>query len=69
MAQATDQKEALTKSSMCSRWSDFIEFPQERSSLNLVSLDGSLYAVGGFALMPTEDNEEYKPTEMNDIWK
>ncbi|XP_048866237.1 kelch-like protein 40a isoform X1 [Brienomyrus brachyistius] len=51
------------------KWSDFTEFPQERSSLNLVSLDGSLYAVGGFALMPTENNEEHKPTEMNDIWK
>lgn len=51
------------------RWSDFVAFPQERSSLNLVSLAGSLYAVGGFAMMPLEDSEEIIPKEMNDIWK
>ncbi|KAJ8337222.1 hypothetical protein SKAU_G00384420 [Synaphobranchus kaupii] len=33
-------------------WSEFVDFPQERSSLNLVSMGGSLYAVGGFAMMP-----------------
>lgn len=51
------------------RWSDFVPFPQERSSLNLVSLAGSLYAVGGFAMMPLEDSEEVLPKEMNDIWR
>ncbi|XP_013855312.1 kelch-like protein 40b [Austrofundulus limnaeus] len=50
-------------------WSDFEPFPQERSSLNLVSLAGSLYAVGGFAMMPLEDSEEILPKEMNDIWR
>lgn len=51
------------------RWSDFEPFPQERSSLNLVSLAGSLYAVGGFAMMPLEDSDEILPKEMNDIWR
>ncbi|KAG7224914.1 hypothetical protein INR49_014830 [Caranx melampygus] len=51
------------------KWSDFTEFPQERSSLNLVSLAGSLYAVGGFAMMPLEDSDEVVPKEMNDIWR
>lgn len=51
------------------RWSDFVEFPQERSSLNLVSLAGLLYAVGGFAMMPLEDSDELLPKEMNDIWR
>lgn len=54
---------------ICSRWSDFLEFPQERSSLGLVSLGDSLYAVGGFAMMPAEDSEEFIPKEMNDIWR
>ncbi|KAI4806328.1 hypothetical protein KUCAC02_017157 [Chaenocephalus aceratus] len=44
-------------------------FPQERSSLMLVSLAGQLYAVGGFAMMPLEDSEEILPKEMNDIWR
>lgn len=44
-------------------------FPQERSSLNLVSLAGSLYAIGGFAMMPLEDSDEIIPKEMNDIWR
>nr|XP_046227135.1 kelch-like protein 40b [Scatophagus argus] len=51
------------------KWSDSVAFPQERSSLNLVSLDGSLYAVGGFAMMPLEDSDEIVPKEMNDIWR
>lgn len=51
------------------KWSDFVAFPQERSSLNLVSLLGSLYAVGGFAMMPLEDSDEIVPKEMNDIWR
>ncbi|XP_010765451.1 kelch-like protein 40b [Notothenia coriiceps] len=50
-------------------WSDFVAFPQERSSLMLVSLAGQLYAVGGFAMMPLEDSEEILPKEMNDIWR
>ncbi|KAG7455528.1 hypothetical protein MATL_G00257650 [Megalops atlanticus] len=50
-------------------WSDFAEFPQERSSLSLVSMAGSLYAIGGFAMMPSETSDELVPTEMNDIWK
>lgn len=44
-------------------------FPQERSSLSLVSMAGSLFAVGGFAIMPLENSEEVVPREMNDIWR
>nr|XP_057916322.1 kelch-like protein 40b [Doryrhamphus excisus] len=51
------------------KWSDFETFPQERSSLNLVSLAGLLYAVGGFAMMPLEDSEDVIPKEMNDVWR
>nr|XP_033494554.1 kelch-like protein 40b [Epinephelus lanceolatus] len=51
------------------KWSDFVAFPHERSSLNLVSLAGLLYAVGGFAMMPLEDSDETVPKEMNDIWR
>ncbi|XP_029384792.1 kelch-like protein 40b [Echeneis naucrates] len=51
------------------KWSDFVAFPQERSSLNLVSLAGSLYAVGGFGMMPLEDSDELVPKEMNDVWR
>nr|XP_020457863.1 kelch-like protein 40 [Monopterus albus] len=51
------------------KWSDCGVFPQERSSLNLVSLAGSLYAVGGFGMMPLEDSDEVIPKEMNDIWR
>ncbi|XP_055058271.1 kelch-like protein 40a [Misgurnus anguillicaudatus] len=50
-------------------WSEFVEFPQERSSLNLIQLGGCLYAVGGFAMMPNEETEKMEPTEMNDIWR
>uniref|UniRef100_A0A146ZLM0 Kelch 40-like protein n=1 Tax=Fundulus heteroclitus TaxID=8078 RepID=A0A146ZLM0_FUNHE len=51
------------------KWSDFEPFPQERSSLNLVSLAGFLYAVGGFAMIPLEDSDEILPKEMNDVWR
>lgn len=51
------------------RWSDFVAFPHERSSLNLVSLAGSLYAIGGFAMVPLEDSDDFVPKEMNDIWR
>ncbi|KAM4606766.1 kelch-like protein 40b [Polymixia lowei] len=51
------------------KWSDFVEFPQERSSPSLVSVAGSLYAVGGFAMMPVEDSDDMVPKEMNDIWR
>ncbi|XP_034559274.1 kelch-like protein 40a [Notolabrus celidotus] len=51
------------------KWSDFTEFPQERSSLNLISMGGFLYALGGFAMMPSETSEEPVPTEMTDIWR
>uniref|UniRef100_UPI003AADE16B kelch-like protein 40a n=1 Tax=Centroberyx gerrardi TaxID=166262 RepID=UPI003AADE16B len=51
------------------KWSEFTEFPQERSSLSLVSMGGFLYAVGGFAMMPSDTSEEPAPTEMTDIWR
>ncbi|KAG7524233.1 kelch 40 [Solea senegalensis] len=52
------------------KWSDFTVFPQERSSLNLVSLAGRLYALGGFAMFPLEDSEsDFVPKEMNDVWR
>ncbi|KAM3850007.1 kelch-like protein 40a [Diretmus argenteus] len=50
-------------------WSEFTEFPQERSSLSLMSMGDELYAVGGFAMMPSETSEEPAPTEMTDIWR
>lgn len=50
-------------------WSDFVEFPQGRSSLSLASVGGTLYAVGGFAMMPGEGDEELIPQEMTDIWR
>ncbi|KAK2859510.1 hypothetical protein Q5P01_004130 [Channa striata] len=51
------------------KWSEFAPFPQERSSVNLVSSAGVLFAVGGFAMMPLEDSDEVAPKEMNDIWR
>lgn len=51
-----------------SRWAPFEAFPQERSSLSLVSLAGTLYAIGGFATLETESGE-LVPTELNDIWR
>ncbi|KAI4544120.1 hypothetical protein MG293_004386 [Ovis ammon polii] len=50
------------------RWEVMTEFPQERSSISLVSLAGSLYAIGGFAMIQLE-SKEFAPTEVNDIWK
>lgn len=50
------------------RWEPFAEFPQERSSVNLVSTGGSLYAVGGFAMIEME-NKEVAPTEITDVWQ
>ncbi|XP_069396956.1 BBSome complex member BBS5 isoform X2 [Delphinus delphis] len=50
------------------KWEVMTEFPQERSSIGLVSLAGSLYAIGGFAMIQLE-SKEFAPTEVNDIWK
>ncbi|XP_063069651.1 kelch-like protein 41a [Engraulis encrasicolus] len=50
------------------KWEEFPEFPQERSSLNVVSSGGSLFTVGGFTLLET-DNKEVAPTEIADIWQ
>nr|XP_061826283.1 kelch-like protein 41b [Nerophis lumbriciformis] len=50
------------------KWEPFAEFPQERSSLNLVTAGGALYAVGGFAMIQTE-NKEVAPTEVTDVWQ
>ncbi|XP_069472262.1 kelch-like protein 41 [Ambystoma mexicanum] len=50
------------------KWDSIPEFPQERSSINLVSMGGSLYAIGGFAMVQLE-SQEYAPTEVNDVWK
>uniref|UniRef100_F7EJJ0 BBSome complex member BBS5 n=1 Tax=Callithrix jacchus TaxID=9483 RepID=F7EJJ0_CALJA len=50
------------------KWDVMTEFPQERSSISLVSLAGSLYAIGGFAMIQLE-SKEFAPTEVNDIWK
>ena len=52
----------------CPRWTPFTDFPQERSSVNLVSCGGLLYAVGGFALVELE-NKECGPSEITDIWQ
>ncbi|KAK2839771.1 hypothetical protein Q5P01_013511 [Channa striata] len=50
------------------KWSPFTEFPQERSSVNLVSCGGLLYTVGGFAMVENE-NKECAPGEITDIWQ
>ncbi|KAM8967356.1 kelch-like protein 40 [Pelodytes ibericus] len=50
------------------KWEAFSDFPQERSSLSLVSMEGTLYAIGGFATLENE-SEELVPTELNDIWR
>ncbi|XP_070832007.1 kelch-like protein 41a [Chaetodon trifascialis] len=50
------------------KWSPFTDFPQERSSVNLVSCGGLLYAVGGFAMVENE-NKECAPSEIIDIWQ
>ncbi|KAI4888025.1 hypothetical protein NFI96_034690 [Prochilodus magdalenae] len=51
------------------KWSDFVEFPQERSSLSLITAGNDMYAVGGFAMVPSGDDEELTPREMTDIWR
>ncbi|GCB78761.1 kelch-like protein 40b [Scyliorhinus torazame] len=50
------------------KWEEMVEFPQERSSLSLVTLSKCLYAIGGFAMMQAESGD-FVPTEINDIWK
>ncbi|XP_029929795.1 kelch-like protein 41b [Myripristis murdjan] len=50
------------------KWEPFTEFPQERSSVNLVSSGGFLYAVGGFAIVQME-NKEVAPSEVTDVWQ
>lgn len=50
------------------KWEPFTDFPQERSSVNLVSTGGLLYAVGGFAMVEME-NKEVAPTEVTDVWQ
>ncbi|XP_029936049.1 kelch-like protein 41a [Myripristis murdjan] len=50
------------------KWSPFTEFPQERSSVNLVSCGGLLFAIGGFAMVEME-NKECAPSEIIDIWQ
>lgn len=50
------------------KWEPFTDFPQERSSVNLVSSGGALYAVGGFAIMELE-NKEIGPSEITDVWQ
>uniref|UniRef100_A0A673WUQ5 Kelch-like family member 41a n=1 Tax=Salmo trutta TaxID=8032 RepID=A0A673WUQ5_SALTR len=49
------------------KWVPFTDFPQERSSVNLVSSGGLLYAVGGFTIVATED-DKVAPTEIIDFW-
>ncbi|NXJ10499.1 KLH41 protein, partial [Odontophorus gujanensis] len=50
------------------KWEIVPEFPQERSSISLVTLSGSLYAIGGFAMIQLE-SKEFAPSEVTDIWK
>ncbi|XP_073401913.1 kelch-like protein 41 [Dendrobates tinctorius] len=50
------------------KWEAIPEFPQERSSINLVTSAGSLYAIGGFAMVQLE-SKEFAPSEVTDIWK
>ncbi|XP_044158476.1 kelch-like protein 41 [Bufo gargarizans] len=50
------------------KWETIPEFPQERSSINLVTSAGSLYAIGGFAMVQLE-TKEFAPSELTDIWK
>ncbi|GCC36069.1 kelch-like protein 41 [Chiloscyllium punctatum] len=53
---------------MNNKWEVMPEFPQERSSINVVNMDGSLYAIGGFAMIQLE-NKEFAPSEFADVWK
>ncbi|XP_010884908.2 kelch-like protein 41b [Esox lucius] len=50
------------------KWEEFTDFPQERSSVNLLSSGGSLFAVGGFTIIQN-DNKEMVPAEVTDIWQ
>ncbi|XP_067908284.1 kelch-like protein 40b [Heterodontus francisci] len=50
------------------KWKEEAEFPQERSSLSLVTLSNCLYAIGGFTMVQSESGD-FVPTEINDIWK
>ncbi|KAJ8003452.1 hypothetical protein DPEC_G00148470 [Dallia pectoralis] len=50
------------------KWEDFTEFPQERSSVNLLSSGAGLYAVGGFTIVQN-DNKEVVPAEVTDVWQ
>ncbi|XP_075685526.1 kelch-like protein 41 [Rhinoderma darwinii] len=50
------------------KWETITEFPQERSSINLVTSLGSLYAIGGFAMVELE-SKEFAPSEVTDVWK
>ncbi|XP_056315348.1 kelch-like protein 41b [Danio aesculapii] len=50
------------------KWDTFTEFPQERSSVNLVSSGGSLFSIGGFAIVELED-KNIGPSEITDIWQ
>nr|ACH70669.1 kelch repeat and BTB (POZ) domain containing 5-like [Salmo salar] len=43
------------------KWSEFVEFPQERSSMNMISMGECLYAVGGFAMMPSRSATSHNP--------
>ncbi|XP_038853012.1 kelch-like protein 41b [Salvelinus namaycush] len=50
------------------KWEAFTDFPQERSSVNLLSSEGALYAVGGFTFIQN-DNKEVVPAEVTDVWQ
>ncbi|KAK9969028.1 hypothetical protein ABG768_027239 [Culter alburnus] len=50
------------------KWEAFAEFAQERSSVNVVSAAGVLYAVGGFTVKETDD-KQCVPSEITDIWQ
>ncbi|XP_053327476.1 kelch-like protein 41 [Spea bombifrons] len=50
------------------KWETISEFPQERSSINMTTLAGSLYAIGGFAMVQLE-SQEFAPSEVTDVWK
>ncbi|XP_043546991.1 kelch-like protein 40b [Chiloscyllium plagiosum] len=50
------------------RWEEMAEFPQERSSLSLVTVSNHLYAIAGFTMVQSESGD-FVPTEINDIWK
>ncbi|XP_027020130.2 kelch-like protein 41a [Tachysurus fulvidraco] len=49
------------------KWESFPEFAQERSSVNVVSIDGELFSVGGFTMV--EQDKECVPSEIIDIWQ